>query len=53
MNNSKIWICDAIYIIIRRSKFWPRPPGQPWGQKKNMCDKKGGKLKNEGIKVIN
>ena len=27
--------------------FCPLPPGQPRGQRKNVCDKTGGALENE------
>ena len=41
-------------LFMRRSNCSaPIPPGQPRGQRKYACDKKGGALENEGIKVIN
>ena len=60
-----LWL--GMYSYMRNAPvklFWPYPPprGQPQGQKKNVCDKKGGvlendvkkggALENEGIKVI-
>ena len=35
-------------VIMRRLNYSaPIPSGQPRGQRKNVCDKKGGAMKNE------